>query len=124
MSQLTTCPRCGTALPKPAQMKYETSVENPKTGKIHHVARNHYVECPKCGPKIYQRFGHHLGPMEKAFKTEFSKSDRATVRAALNTKQREYFDQVFNGKQRPTKSALDHWRSIVKAVRAADTEAR
>jgi hypothetical protein len=69
--------------------------------------------CPKCGPVLTQRLGHHATIQEKLMKEQiFPKDVRAIIRRKLEGVELKAFNRTIEGKLMPTSDQLQHWKLL------------
>jgi hypothetical protein len=72
------------------------------------------AECPRCGPVLPNKMGHHGTIQSKQLKKLFLKTELTRLRSKLSADEFQRLKAAREGKQAPTEEEINRWREMVK----------
>jgi hypothetical protein len=116
MDDSVRCPKCAKPVPL-GKMVAELSEIDLNEQNVFCVVRRFQTMCPRCGPVLHDRVGHHGTIGEKEMARLFPKAQRKRLRNALPVDERKGFDRAMAGKREPKDGEVNHWLGLQNAIR-------
>lgn len=97
-------------------MEAELTSVDVKDHKVAVAVRRFIATCPKCGPFIHDRLGHHGSLSNKEMDTLFPKAHRRKVKRALPPNELIPFNRTLAGKRMAKDGEIERWLATQEEV--------
>jgi len=111
------CTGCGCEV-ELGQMVIEENVIGKPDHEVKTTARWFNAVCPKCGPILYDKRGHHGTVASKRLKGLFPKDRLRQLRSVLPEYERKLFNETLSGKRIEKDGEVQRWLEILERIPA------